>query len=1056
MPGVGLLELAAAAGLDYHQANGHSTLSTYSSSFSSATLIVLDGFTILRPTVVADTRLRTSGLRSSCLWCTIADDGAVDIYNEGDDDSRALCAEGSISICTESHADGKQSSSCHEQEPDWTLLAREVDAARDLCVLSTESDALYEMLSTAGLQYGPSFRLIQGVSIAEDNKTSVCRLSLGNSSFQSSHLLPPPLMDALLQSAAAVSAMASAVSSGVPVSQVPFAFDRVWIRQEAVQSLWKSDWCLGHVKMLSMSDKMSVFDCTIVSADGIVVVHMEGVHVRTMTADLSSVTAQEGTRYRRRGDDMELRSTDSEDGDGSDNDNDIDSAVDVSSVPRDSVVSSGPHELIGEWQYKPVQQCLSGETSIVDSFQRVIVVGDNRTVCDAIADKLRLPVSQKTSAIGSDVSLAPADSSAVHLDRRVDICSFSELHDLSNGIKAAGDLKYDMAIVVGPDVLSASDCLDAEAMIASEGLAMTRWLDTICHVCVAASRMLMVTVGGHRVHKDNDDQASDSTMSMFTCALSGAVKSAHTEYPRVEMAIADICIDSSATTGLTSEVVGSIILEELAVWDGEIEVSYRDGCRHVRRFIPIQVDQDMNKGPMKLHLTQRGLLENLVVCPQSARNDPLFGEVEVEVCSASLNFRDVLNILGMYPGDPGNPGGEYAGIISRVGAGVTDVFVGDEVIGFGSGCLQKYITASRMLIHPKPSSVDMVIASTIPIVTCTVEYCLNDLASLKAGETILIHAAAGGVGLVALQYAHQIGARVIATASKGKKQYLHDLGVEYVFSSRDADEFATELEISLGKNFTVDVVLNSLSDKYISASIDLLSSKGRFVDIGKRNIWTHDEVQSRRPDVQYHIVALDSMCYEKPLLVQDLLHRVCSHFDNNLLKPLPTKTYDMMSEYLEALNHLRYGNNIGKVVLTYPQSLSPILPTSIASAEIQAIGTGAYVITGGLGGLGLVTAKTLVDIGASNIVLVSRSGRVAYEGQGLEKDLAWLQTESGANVQIVPCDVSDEASVVRMLDEARQLAGGRIEGIIHAAGILRDGLMVNGSASAGCNDVWMS
>jgi hypothetical protein len=314
MPGVGLLELAAAAGLYYYQANGHSTLSTYSNSSSSATLVVLDGFTIIRPTVVADTRLRSTGLRSSCLWCTVAEDGAVDIYNEGDNESRTLCAEGSVSIFTESRANGKQSSSHHEQEPDWISLAREVHASRDLCVPLKESNALYEMLSTAGLQYGPSFRLIQAVSTAKDNKTSVCRLSIGDSSFQSSHLLPPPLMDALLQSAATLSA--SAISSESLVSQVPFAFDRVWIRQEAVESLWKSDWCLGHVKMLSASDKMSVFDCTIVSADGIVVAHMEGVHVRTITADLRSEAALQSTQYRRRSDDMELRSSDSDDDGG--------------------------------------------------------------------------------------------------------------------------------------------------------------------------------------------------------------------------------------------------------------------------------------------------------------------------------------------------------------------------------------------------------------------------------------------------------------------------------------------------------------------------------------------------------------------------------------------------------------------------------------------------------------------------------------------------------------------------------------------------------------------
>jgi NADP-dependent 3-hydroxy acid dehydrogenase YdfG len=149
--------------------------------------------------------------------------------------------------------------------------------------------------------------------------------------------------------------------------------------------------------------------------------------------------------------------------------------------------------------------------------------------------------------------------------------------------------------------------------------------------------------------------------------------------------------------------------------------------------------------------------------------------------------------------------------------------------------------------------------------------------------------------------------------------------------------------------------------------------------------------------------------------------------------------------------------NIRRFMELHQQSsiiLEPSLETNISFSTGRP--TGTYVITGGLGGLGLVTARTLVDMGIVNIVLVSRSGRVAYEGQGLENELAWLQTESGANVHIISCDVSDEVSVVRMLSEARKQGGGRVEGVIHAAGVLRDGLIVNGSASAGCNDVWMS
>jgi NAD(P)-dependent dehydrogenase (short-subunit alcohol dehydrogenase family) len=135
------------------------------------------------------------------------------------------------------------------------------------------------------------------------------------------------------------------------------------------------------------------------------------------------------------------------------------------------------------------------------------------------------------------------------------------------------------------------------------------------------------------------------------------------------------------------------------------------------------------------------------------------------------------------------------------------------------------------------------------------------------------------------------------------------------------------------------------------------------------------------------------------------------------------------------------------------------MATDAQSTDAQAgaacsCSSGAYIVTGGLGGLGLVTAKVLARAGAKHIFLVSRSGRVSYEGQGLEEDLAWLQSSaSGAAVHTVRCDVSDESAVEAMLAECRRVAGS-IEGVVHSAGVPRDGLIRGGAAAERSADVW--
>merc|ERR1712146_178672 len=165
-------------------------------------------------------------------------------------------------------------------------------------------------------------------------------------------------------------------------------------------------------------------------------------------------------------------------------------------------------------------------------------------------------------------------------------------------------------------------------------------------------------------------------------------------------------------------------------------------------------------------------------------------EVEIRVRAIGLNPRDVLNVLGLYPGDPGQPGSDCSGIVVAVGSDVKHVRVGDEVYGMVPGCLKTYVNVVGALVQPKPSNLDFEAAASLPSIFSTSKLALSDLAKLKKGEKVLIHAAAGGVGQAAVQIALQKGAIVYATAGKQEKhEYLRQLGVQYITSSRDSDIF---------------------------------------------------------------------------------------------------------------------------------------------------------------------------------------------------------------------------------------------------------------------------
>ncbi len=465
-------------------------------------------------------------------------------------------------------------------------------------------------------------------------------------------------------------------------------------------------------------------------------------------------------------------------------------------------------------------------------------------------------------------------------------------------------------------------------------------------------------------------------------------------------------------------------VEEWGAEGSEDHIAWRGARRLVARL------QRVEKGShlaipagenYSLRKAENGTLEGLrwepLTCPAPGR-----GEVQVEVRAAGLNFRDVLNALGMYPGEGGPLGGEMAGRVVEVGPGGEPYAVGDAVMGLVPGAFAGRVNVREALLAHKPEQVSFSAAAGVPIAFATAALGL-ERAGLRAGERILIHAAAGGVGLAAIQLARAVGAELYATASADKQDYLRGLGIEHIYDSRSV-EFGERIRADTG-NRGVDVVLNSLTGEgYVEASLGALGRGGRFVEISKREIWSKEEMARRRPDVRYEVLALDEEMEREPERIGAVVREVVARMGRGELHALPGEGYGM-SEARAAFRRMQQARHVGKLVLMAPGYRGKL------------DGAAGYLITGGLGGLGLEVARWAVERGARYVAL---NGRRGPEGRA-EAAIEQLRAQ-GAEVEIVLGDVSREADVEAMLRRARG-SGRRLAGVFHLAGVLRDGALVN-------------
>ncbi len=465
---------------------------------------------------------------------------------------------------------------------------------------------------------------------------------------------------------------------------------------------------------------------------------------------------------------------------------------------------------------------------------------------------------------------------------------------------------------------------------------------------------------------------------------------------------------------------------ELAFPGDEDQIGFRNGRRFVARLARVTAQPEKSGAatlPEAYTVTMdaRGSLDALKVVEASVPS-PQRGEVQIRVDATGLNFKDVMNVLGMYPGDPGPLGGECAGTVTAIGEGVTGLAVGDRVAALAPRAFSRVVVTPAELAVKAPPALSASEAATLPISFLTAWIALHDVARLQPGERVLIHAAAGGVGLAAVQLAQRAGAVVFATAGNpAKRAYLESIGVRHVYSSRTTD-FGEAVKAATDGD-GVDVVLNSLTGKFIDASFDAMARGGRFVEIGKSG-WTEERVEALGKGITYSIVDWTGTAKTNPRAIHAILREIVAGVGDGTLTPLPRQEFPV-SQVTDAFRFMAQAKHTGKIVVTHGPA-----PGFKVRPDVT------YLVTGGLSGLGLATAQWLAGHGAKSLALLGRRDPTEEARQ----TLAALERD-GVRVTIAKGDVSSESDVRAIVDRMGADLPA-LGGIIHSAGVLDDGVLV--------------
>ncbi|HEX9498269.1 MAG TPA: zinc-binding dehydrogenase, partial [Mycobacterium sp.] len=463
-------------------------------------------------------------------------------------------------------------------------------------------------------------------------------------------------------------------------------------------------------------------------------------------------------------------------------------------------------------------------------------------------------------------------------------------------------------------------------------------------------RLWLVTRGAQVV------DAVVAPVSIAQAPLWGMGRSIDHEHPELRCSRVDLSADGGPEEFRA-------LFEELWADGPEPDAALRGSLRYVARLArhddaghpvrppaPAQPPARGTDVAFRMEYAVPGVLDDIRV-RAATRRVPGSDEVEIRVHAAGLNFMDAMRALGVYPGQVDGPvrvGIECAGTVTAVGDGVDEFRVGDAVIALAMDGVGSFVTTPAGLVAVMPAQLSFQAAASLPIAYLTAYYALNEQARLRRGERVLIHSAAGGVGLAAVEVARWLGATVYATAgTPEKRDHLDALGVEYVSDSRSL-AFADEVLSATGGE-GVDVVLNSLTGEAIAKGLTVLRSFGRFLEIGKRDVYGHGRLRlwQLRQNASYMVIDLAQLVIDRPDYVGALLRRIVACVEQGALRPPPVRTFPV-GETAAAVRCLVQGKQIGKVVVSLDEGVPPVVHPAEPPAGFEAEAT--YLITGGLGG----------------------------------------------------------------------------------------------------------
>jgi mycoketide-CoA synthase len=502
-------------------------------------------------------------------------------------------------------------------------------------------------------------------------------------------------------------------------------------------------------------------------------------------------------------------------------------------------------------------------------------------------------------------------------------------------------------------------------------------------------------------------------------AVWGLVRSAQTEHPGrivlVDMGAGAAPLDGQATAAILAAGEPQVLLRGGTVYTTRVH-----GSRAVGSILVPPTD-----GPWRLGMSSRGTFENLRLEPIPDAHAPLPpGHVRVALSAVAANFRDVMIALGLYPDPDAVMGVEASGVVLEIGSQTGPATasarfaVGDRVMGLFPDGTGTIATTDERLLVKLPSGWSHTAAATTSVVFATAFYALVDLAAARPGQRVLVHAAAGGVGMAAVQLSRHLGLEVFATASKGKWDTLRAMGFDddHISDSRSL-EFEDKFRAVTGGR-GVDLVLDSLAGDFVDASLRLVAPGGVFLEMGKTDIREPAAIAAEYPGVRYRAFDL----FESgPDRIQQMLAELAALFGEEVLRPLPVTTFDVRRAPA-ALRYLSQARHIGKVVMTMPDAWA----------------AGTVLITGGTGMAGWALARHVVNRhGVRNLVLVSRRGPDAPGAVELVTEL----TATGADVQLLACDAADREALAKVLADIP--AQHPLSAVIHTAGALDDAVVTS-------------